>query len=488
MESNYIPSIADAKNELWRRGLISGFKLDEAQKDFHTRVKESKEKITVILSSRRIGKTVWALVLAVETCLKKENSVVKFLAPTRFMITDIIEKVMPIVLEGCPQQFRPQYNKNKYVYKFQNGSRLEMAGTDAGNADKLRGGFAHLCIVDEAQSCSDLLNVVRSVLIPTTTNTKGKIVILGTAPEDTEHDFLKFIEEADLKGTLIKKTIYENPRIRPDEIEDIIAAYPGGENNPDFRREYKCEIIKNPQYSAIPEFDTTLEKDIVKEWKRPPFYDYYESMDLGGKDLTVVLFGYFDFKNAVLVIEDELVMDFQLSGNNIKSLTERIQQKEQQNFSDPIVHEVKQPFLRVSDIDYIVLKEIREHSLGQVNFVITRKDDKKAAINNLRIMLNNRRIIINPKCQTLLKHLRNVKWSKSNRDVFDRSVDNGHYDAVDALIYMTRSIVYSKNPYPRDYGMNANDLVMLGKAPSGVDNSTVDVFKSIFKIGKKYGK
>lgn len=475
-----------ALDELWRRGSISLFKLDEAQKDFDAQVKASKNKIPIILSSRRLGKTWWALGHATELCLKTPNSIVKFLAPTKEMINDIIEKTFIPFFADCPEELKPQQLKSKYKYIFPNGSMIEMAGVNNGHAEKLRGGYAHLCIVDEAGFCNDLNNTIQSVLIPTTTNTKGKIVLLSTPPPDPEHPFMKFVEEADMNGTLIKKTIYDNPRIQAEEIAEILAAYPGGANHPDFKREYLCIVQKNLEYAAIPEFTEELEAEIIKEWKRPPFYDYYEGMDLGGKDLTVVLFAYFDFQNAVVVVEDELIMNFQERGNNIARLVEQILQKERDNFSDPIVHEVKPPFMRVSDIDYIALNEIRKHSNNVINFSITKKDEKAAAVNNLRIMLSNKRIIINPRCKTLIKHLRNVKWSKSNRNVFDRSVDMAHYDAVDALIYLTRTIVYGKNPYPANYGMNQTDLVVLNKGQKR--ESAVDVFRAIFKVGKKYGK
>jgi len=480
-------SKTDARNELWKRGALHTFKLDENQKGFEEKIKNTKDKVVVILCSRRQGKTYWALTHSIATCLKAPNVIVKFVAPTKNMLRDIIEPLMIQILEDCPDELRPQYLKNRTTYKFTNGSMLQMAGTDNGHAEKLRGGFAHLCIVDEGQTCNDLTNTIRSILIPTTATTGGKIIILGTAPEDTEHEFNFFIEDADLKGNLIKKTIYKNPRMTKEIIEDIAASYPGGKNDPAFRREYLCEIIKNEKYSALPEFTEQLEKEIVKDWKRPPFYDYYESMDLGGKDLTVVLFAYFDFRNAVVVIEDEIIMNFQEKDQHIKTLVKNIQDKERERFSDPLVHEVREPYLRVSDLDYIALKEIREHSYNKINFMTTKKDEKEVAVNNLRIMLNNKRIIINPRCSTLIKHLRNVKWNKNRKNVFARSPDFGHYDAVDALIYLVRSVVYGKNPYPAHYDLNQKDLVLLGNNNQPKDNA-VEIFRAIFKVGKKYGR
>jgi hypothetical protein len=476
-----------ATDELWRRGSLSLFKLVPEQKEMAKLIEESDQKIVVVLCSRRLGKTFFAICLAVQTCLKTEGAVVKFVAPTNKSLKDNIEPLMTKILEDCPDELRPEYVKSRNMFRFKNSSVLHMAGTDSGNAERLRGGFAHLCIIDESQSCNDLTNTVRSILIPTTTHTKGKVVLLGTPPNDPEHDFMKFVAEAEEKDVLIKRTIYDSTIITKDELEGILAAYPGRENHPDFKREYLCIVQKNLEYSAVPEFTDELEKDVVKEWTRPPHFDYYEAMDLGGKDLTVVLFAYFDFRNAVIVIEDELVMNFQEKDNNIASLVRRIKEKEAEHFSDPLVHEIKKPFYRTSDIDYIALGEIRKHSNNTIDFRPTKKDEKAAAVNNLRIMIANKRIMINPRCKTLVKHLRNVKWSKSNRNVFDRSVDMGHYDAVDALIYLTRAIVYGKNPYPANFGLNQTDLVFLGNSNQPRE-SAVDVFRNIFKVGKKYGR
>lgn len=478
-----------AIDELWRRGQISLYKLTPEQKDISTKISESDQKIVVVLCSRRLGKTYYAICLAIDTCLRIPNASVKFVSPTQKMVKDNIESLMTKILEDCPEELRPEYVKSRNMFRFKNGSMLQMAGTDSGNAERLRGGFAHLCIIDEAQSCNDLTNTVRSILIPTTTHTKGKVVLLGTPPRDVEHDFMRFVADADEQDILIKKTIYESTILKADELEGILAAYPGRENHPDFRREYLCIVQKNLEYSAIPEFTEELEAEIVKEWERPPYFDYYEGMDLGGKDLTVVLFAYFDFRKAVIVIEDELIMNFQEKGNHIALLVQQIKDKEAKNFSDPLVHEVKQPYLRVSDIDYIALGEIRKHSNNTIDFRLAKKDDKAAAVNNLRIMLANKRIMINPRCKTLIKHLRNVKWSKSNRNVFERSSTEGmgHYDAVDALIYLTRVIVFNKNPYPAHFGLNQTDLVILGESNKPRE-SAVDVFKTIFKIGRKYGR
>lgn len=469
--------------QLWKRGLLN-YKLDPFQEDLVQQINKSLEKVNVVLSSRRLGKSYAATLMALMQCLSKPNSIVKFLAPTKLQINTILRPLIKEILNDCPEELKPTLIKNQFTYYFPNGSELQLAGSDAGHVEKLRGGFAHLCIVDEAQNCSDLLNVVRSVLIPTTMNTKGKIIIIGTPPKDFEHDFLKLIEEADTKGTLLKKTIYDNPRITKDEIDSIIAAYPTGINDPEFKREFLCELSRDPSLTVIPEFTSEIEKEIVRDWPKPPHYDTYEAMDLGFKDMTVILFAYFDFRANKIIIEDEVT----LQGNEVQipKLIEFIKQKEAELWTNIYINEVKSPHVRVSDINYIVTQEISRLSNGKIHFTTAQKDDKDAALNNLRVLIESKKIIINPRCKVLISHLRHAKWSKK-KDVriFTRSTaDGSHFDSIDALVYLTRHIDYSKNPYPRDYGLNLSreqsyyTPSYLNKAP----NSQIEVYQKLFGI------
>ena len=46
---------------------------------------------------------------------------------------------------------------------------------------------------------------------------------------------------------------------------------------------------------------------VTDKYVRPSHYDAYVGMDIGGSDLTAVVFGYYDYLNATLVIEDEVI-------------------------------------------------------------------------------------------------------------------------------------------------------------------------------------
>lgn len=474
-------SKTEIKNELWRRGVLS-WKLDENQKQLYDLFYNSAFKVHTWLLARRNGKSYTLCVLAIEQCLRKPNSIIKLVSPTKIQVNNNIRPIMKFLLEDCPDEIKPEFKQKDYIYYFPNGSEIQLAGTDNQHAEKLRGSDSDIWIIDEAGSCDDLNNIVKNILIPTTLITKGRGILASTPPKDPDHDFLGFIEEAELRGSLIKKTILDNPRITEEQKTDMIQEL-GGINSDSCRRELFCELIKDSTTAVIPEFTPELEQKIVKEWPKPPFYDAYESMDLGFKDLTVVLFAYYDFRANKVIIEDELVLNGQEL--HLPKLVEQIKSIEQTLWTTP-AKEAKKPYLRVSDINYIVTNEILKYSNYEMNFVATKKDEKDAAINNLRIMLASEKIIINPKCQTLIRHLRNVKWySSSNKSKFGRSPDNGHYDAVDTAIYLIRNIVFSKNPYPSHYDLNTKDLYIYN--PSGLksSNTQVDVYRKIFNSKRK---
>lgn len=436
------------------------------------------------LVTHNCGKSYALCVLALELCLKKPNCIVKFVAPTKLQIATIVRPLFTEILKDCPPDLRPELKKADHIYYFKNGSELQLAGTDNKHAEKLRGGDSWAAFVDEAGSCSDLEYIIKDILLPTTLITKGKIILAGTPPTVSEHDFLKYIEECSLKGALVKKTIDDNKRITQEQRDELINEL-GGINNESTRRELYCEIIKDPKTAVLPEFTDLLEKDIVKAWPLPPHYDAYVGMDLGSKDLTGVVFGYYDFRGGKIIIQDEILMDFQSPDNTILTLTDKIKDKEKELWTNTYTNEVKSPKRRVSDINYIVTDEIRKISKGLVQFEATKKDDKATAINNLRILLSNKKIIIDPKCKHLLHQLRNVKWSsKTNKETFARSAESGHYDLVDALLYMVRSMDLTNNPYPHTYDYNMQDLYIKDRQRFE-QGSSLDTYKKIFNVKPK---
>jgi len=450
-----------AVDALWRRAVLH-WKLDVNQMEMYKFVRETDFKIIVIGSSRQLGKSYFLVTLAVEECLKNPFVIVKFIAPKAKDIKRIITPLIREITNDCPKDLIPQYKSQDNTFKFKNGSEIQLAGTDNGHAESIRGNKAHLCIIDEAGFCDDLDYIVNSILLPTTTTTGGRIVMASTPSKSPDHDFMHFMSEAEAEGRFIKKTIYDNPRLTSRQIDDLANAL-GGKESIDFRREFLVEKIKSEDDAVVPEFNETLKATSVTEWKRPPFYDTYVSMDIGIKDLTVVLFAYYDFKNAKVIIEDELV----LSGVKMltDNLAENIRTLESNLWTNRMTGEVKPVTLRIADNNNLLLLNdlAVKHNM---NFLATAKDNKEAALNNMRMLLRSNRILINPKCKTLIMHLEGALWNKA-RTSYIRSGDKGHYDAVDALAYLCRNINFNKNPYPANYDIGgAGDVFTYSAKPA----------------------
>lgn len=262
----------EIRDMLWRRGELT-FKMHSVQKEMYEVYKNSEPRSTLVwLLSRQTGKTYCLVLIALMEAIQHPNSIIKILTGTKIHIQSVVEPAFREILEDCPDDIRPEYIKSSYVYEFPNGSKIQMAGTDAGNAERLRGQKSRCILVDEAAFCDNLDYNVMSILLPTTTHTGGKIVLASTPPEEPDHDFINFIEQAEQEGKLTKKTLFENPLLPDEEKQNIVKRFPGGINNPQFRREYLCiaseskVTIKTPtgeiKQMTIKELKDELRKNI----------------------------------------------------------------------------------------------------------------------------------------------------------------------------------------------------------------------------------
>lgn len=479
-----------ARDALWRRGNLV-FKCHSVQKEMYDLFYSSEDFSTFVwLLSRQTGKSTLFAILALEAALRDPNTIIKLITDTKIHVKTIFQPIFNELLMDCPEDIKPKYDAVMFCYSFPNGSQIQLAGSDGHHYEKLRGQKSKLILIDEAGFCDELEKMIESVLRPTTTHTGGKIVMASTPSDMPDHDFLKYVEKAEIQGKLVRKTIFDNPLLTDKVIQNIIDSFEGGTKNERFRREYMVEIIKDPSLCVIPEFNEEIEKQIVREWPTPPFFDCYESMDIGFTDLTVILFAYYDFRADKVIVQDEFV----INGPELKLnlLTHQIKEKEKALWENKLTNETKKPYLRVSDINYIVQNELTYHSHGEINFLPAKKDDNEAALNTLRMLIGAKKIIIDPKCKTLIRHLKNVRWySANNRTKFARSADDGHFDAVDALKYLVRHIIYTKNPYPAHFGMNMTrdgfgNAVAFGGTKEVFETrqygNSLDVYKKIFNL------
>ena len=443
----------DAIDKLWRKGILH-WKLKGKQKQIYDHFRNGEDDIVSCMISRQFGKSFAMCLIAIETCIETPGAIVKYACPTQKMVQRVIIPRVKDIIADCPVDMKPEWKTQEKEWLFPNGSSIQIAGTDNGNYDNLRGGSAHLCIADEAGFMDELETIIYSVLAPTTDTTDGQIYLASTPNDkDPNHDFHElFVRPLMAAGKLLKLTYVDSPLIDEKKKLRILSRYPGGEKNIKFRCEYLCELPTISETSVIPEF-VDVRDEIVKELPAPAVCDFYTSMDLGFKDLTVALFAYYDHTNKLLVVLDEYV----INGPDLKTniLNEQIRRKESLLFTDSLGS--VEPTLRVMDNNNLML--INElSSTYDLRFFPTAKHNKEQAVDSVRRWVEQKKIIIHPRCKNLLYHIENAQWHYTRAGTYTGKFKNlkgndsaglltSHADALDALIYLLRNIkTYNTRP------------------------------------------
>jgi len=465
-----------AQQLLWRQGILR-WKLDSNQQTFYDAFYKCDGLEFVLCCSRQLGKSYFLCTLAIEEALRTKHAEIKFAAPTQKQVKKIIVPILRQLLEDCPEDIKPRFHAQEQQYEFPStGSTIVIAGMDGDRVDNLRGARAHLCIIDEAafSNATYVREMIEGVLTPMTLTTGGKIIIASTPARTPRHEFEKRYFKAKEEGNAIHRTIYDNPRLTPKTIERYMKAA-GGENTTFWKREYLAQFVVDESLVAIPEFTEKAQKTIVtSQYEKPEFFDYYTAMDVGLRDATGVVCGFWDFRKAQVVIEDEILLHG-VQEVRTDIIANRVNIMESERYGK------KKPYFRISDTELLLINDLDQ--LHNLKFHPVKKGDtKEAGVNELRLLIQTGQLRIHPRCKHLVAQLESC-IRDAKREKFDRIEGLFHFDLVDALIYLIRSIRRNKNPYPADrYNI---DKQFFWNQPS-VSSPTGQTFANIFKKPKKF--
>lgn len=447
---------------LWSRGNLA-YKLDPTQRRIKEAIGTTKERKFFLLCSRRLGKSFTLVLEAFETALKKPLARVLYLAPTGKDAADIVTDIVDgHLLPDCPAASRPDYDRQQKVYTFPNGSTIRFKGVNGEHAENLRGGAADLVILDECGTMDDLAYVVSSVVMPMTLTTNGRVLLATTPSRSPGHDSVSIYEDLAGRNAAVKFTLLDNPRVAPEiKVEFLVEAGESldhatrviqGEARPATTtalREYWCEFVTDAASAVLPEFTAEAEKTLVRSSTRPAYFDAYVAMDPGFQDRTAVLYGYWDFPRAKLVIEDESL----LHRPSTSDIASELVRKERALWTG------MEPYARVSDVDPRLIQDL--WTLHHIQFRASEKQDSLGAINLVRNMIQTREIEISPRCVHLVRQMKNAIWNNKATD-FARAgtkSPDGHYDLVAALKYLCRAVNRHHNPFPEGYGVRSGPSV-----------------------------
>lgn len=418
-----------ARHELWRRGNLS-WQLRDYQREMVAAVDRSAKRVFFSLCSRRMGKTRTALTRAHEKARK--GRVVRFCYPTLLQAEDVLVPMSDEILSTCPDEFKPKFSAKHLAWEYPDGM-VKLAGAENRRAaNRLRGATTDDFMLDEAGFYDEFEYILKDVVMPTLLTSDGMAWLLSTPSDTPGHPSRETYLKCAADGATAHYDINViKPYYGQERIDEFIAEA-GGLDSTTCQREYFCKWVTDAARAVVPEF-TANKTALVGEVPRPDHYHPIVAADFGFNDMTVVAFGYYDFARAVVVIEDEIACQRQSS----LEVGRRVHAKERElGYEEP---------QRVADAPLQILADMYEAT--GVTFGPARKDDADAALNHLRRCCQERKILIHPRCTTIIAHLEAAIWNRS-RTNYERSEAHGHYDGVDAVKYLLRHVDMHSNPFP----------------------------------------
>lgn len=401
--------------------------------------------------SRRWGKTRFAALKSFNKAIQRPESIIRYGAPTKTHGRQFVEPAFAWASTLVPEKLRPKFDRQANTWHWNNGSVCHLGSMETmADVEAQVGTDCHLAIADEvAKARSDMFrHWHRSVVLPQFLTTDGYVLVATTPAINQGHYCAELARSCMARGDYVRFTIDDCDHISRDAMQDVIREIiapdsiawepwmeAAAKSHPDILRELYCQHISDPSRMIVPEWQQVAE-DCVREVERPSYLDWYCAADFGFSDLTVVLWGFYDFERARLVVTHEVAMHRE-SG---LAVGERAREVEREIGAQRV--------FRVADAPPQMLADLVHPSQGPgIQFSPALKDDAEAALNKLRMLVHQKRIVVDPRCKTLISHLHNGTWN-ANRTSFERVEGYGHWDAIDALKYMVRVINWTRNPAP----------------------------------------
>lgn len=481
--------------EAWRAGFLD-WKLDPVQRDIvrnvyasHPRVKSSMQRIYVLDLGRRSGKDRIMATIAAKTAMTNDRGYIRipYAAPTREDAQNILVPIFEDIFKDCPPELLPYelrkgtFRTNSPELNFDNGAQIALIGVEL-HPERLRGTNTHAMFMTEMAFVDDFEHIFTSIIMPQLLTQRDGFVVLGSTPPVTPGHYwsTKIVPDAKLRGMYDKRTVYENPRLGPEDIQGAIEMC-GGEKTTKFRREFLCEHVTESTLAYVPEFADVKDVVVTTEGfdKIPEWRDTYTSMDPGFAHATGTIFAYEDFERGLIMIEG----CFKTVGLNSSEVARRVKAREWQlwgrvptkpaKYSDaawaeelelirshfyPGITPPAKPvatwlnnqahtktYRRISDTDSRLIADLNaEHGLL---FFATEKENVEAHRNAMCLNIQRKRYRIHPRCVELITDLEQATWNKARTKLAEQA-GGGHFDTVKALEYLNRNLTSGRNPFP----------------------------------------
>lgn len=416
-----------------------GFYPHTGQRDLFKITQNENIKDISLLCSRNFGKSTMC---AIDTILKAgryPNRREYILAPFRsqayeiYWASNLLEAIVP------PTWFAKgddKINKQELRIRLNNGSFIKLDGAD--NETTARGYKPTGLKVDEAQ---DWKEDVYQAMHPNLLAHRAQVVKIWTPPP-TENWIIRdlsYIQKRIAEGSpryhFAHKTIYDNPRYLPEDIEELRKGfYERGEEHI-WLREYMAQIIYGGKGAVFPMLEdrrhvrpiSWIVDQLKRDWKR---LNFYTISDPSGTRHATLFVAHNPTTGHVYVL-DELV-ETDAKKNSCTQLKPRILEKESHSFGRPW----EEP-IRIYD-EAALLWALEMTQLG-VSYAPTKKkqNDKSNNISLVRDALVKDMLVVASHCKNLLNDMRGYRTNDKGRII--KEMD----DCVDCLLYFYAESGYS---------------------------------------------
>lgn len=509
----------DLLHEAWSTGYLAWL-LDDHQRLVYDRIKAwesipivandnsapideaSYDSVYVLDIARRWGKTALCLTIAYEWAIRRPGSIITYATAEKAQIRNIIIPLHRMLTAKCPAKLRPEYRGSSEGMEqglyIPNGSLIKLVGVDK-DPDRLRGQGSDGGIFSEAAHMKGLAESVSGIFLPQFQRRPwARLILESTAPTIPDHDFDSvFVPDAERRGAYVFGTIDDNTAISPWEKAKAIREA-GGLKSPRCQREYYGVRVRDPEQVLIPEFD--WDKHIVAPGPVPDHAHAYVAMDPGMRDKLGIVWGYWDFERAKLVIQRSYA-ERNVTTTPVADLLKRTERelwmgKGPANDKGAVKLDsltywngrqlMPNPYLRVSDTELRLIGDlVMEHGIA---IAPTPKDDAEAQLYALRNAFLANKIEVWADSGPLALQLKRGMWNDKRTD-WERSDEDGHLDCIAALIYLFRNVVRTANPFPPAVPKGGPDSIfwMPGRRGGG-QTDTARAFSTAFGEGRERTK
>lgn len=403
----------------------------------------------VVNAHRRLGKSFLNVLMAIEDCIRKPSTFVKYCCGEKEQVRDIVEPLFMQIMATCPDDLQPR--RRGFTYIFNNPrweskevSYLKLVGANYKMGDMGRGTACDRAYLDEVRDFKALRYFVQSVLAPQFLGRSApRLVITSTVPWSMDHDFTRptsgYIDQAKSANRYIEIPGSKNSDFGERDKKIVLSTLPMGEADISYQREIECKLIGDTSRLICPSYQLFRSELVVNSWTKPAYFYPYMALDTGfDPDATAIIGGYVDYFQQLLIFEGCHV-EKRMTTRDIANRTANM---EKTLGYDKATYAVR----RIADMTEREIADLmREHHLA---FQPVVRHDAKSAVASFNSKIEDHQIrLVLPACHDLDYQLLHGYWNEAGSKI-ERTEGMGHWDAGKAAVYLARQAPWGVNPYP----------------------------------------